>query len=66
MCGLPASREQVADGCVWRQVTYFKQWRVADHQKRQTLERLKAEGANMIPLQRDSDVPAAPKKKPTS
>ncbi|KAH6647273.1 oxidoreductase-like protein [Truncatella angustata] len=43
--------KQFGEDCATAWVKYFKQYRVADYQKKQTLERLKKEGANKMAIE---------------
>ncbi|KAI1332286.1 cytochrome oxidase c subunit VIb-domain-containing protein [Xylariaceae sp. FL0255] len=45
--------------CATAWVTYFKKFRVADYQKKQTLKRLEAEGATKVGMQRAGDFTAS-------
>ncbi|RYP93215.1 hypothetical protein DL770_000690 [Monosporascus sp. CRB-9-2] len=45
--------------CASAWVTYFKKYRVADYQKKKTIERLEKEGANKMAVQSSSDLPAS-------
>ncbi|KAI1362004.1 oxidoreductase-like protein [Xylaria arbuscula] len=48
------------DNCATAWVTYFKKYRVADYQKKKTLERLQKEGANKVGLQGSGGLPGGP------
>ncbi|KAI1742435.1 oxidoreductase-like protein [Xylaria scruposa] len=48
------------DNCATAWVTYFKKYRVAEYQKKKTLERLQQEGANKVGLQGPGDLPGGP------
>ncbi|KAI0202822.1 oxidoreductase-like protein [Astrocystis sublimbata] len=54
------AQEDVAfnDNCATAWVTYFKKYRVADYQKKITLERLKHENASKVDMQGPGDSPA--------
>ncbi|GAP92414.1 putative oxidoreductase-like protein [Rosellinia necatrix] len=45
--------------CATAWVTYFKKYRVADYQKKKTLERLQKEGANKVGMQGPGDAPGS-------
>ncbi|KAI1385753.1 cytochrome oxidase c subunit VIb-domain-containing protein [Hypoxylon trugodes] len=47
--------------CASAWVTYFKRYRVADHQKKKTLERLEKEGANKVAIEGPGDAPGSTK-----
>ncbi|KAI4860010.1 cytochrome oxidase c subunit VIb-domain-containing protein [Hypoxylon rubiginosum] len=44
------------DNCASAWVTYFKRYRVAEHKKRTTLERLEKEGANRVAVEGAGDL----------
>ncbi|KAI0487003.1 cytochrome oxidase c subunit VIb-domain-containing protein [Xylaria cf. heliscus] len=56
------AKEEAAfqDNCASAWVTYFKKYRVADYQKKKTLERLEKEGANKMDIQGPGDIPGGP------
>ncbi|RYP54250.1 hypothetical protein DL769_010373 [Monosporascus sp. CRB-8-3] len=45
--------------CASAWVTYFKKYRVAEYQKKKTIERLEKEGANKMAVRSSSDPPAS-------
>ncbi|KAI8964206.1 cytochrome oxidase c subunit VIb-domain-containing protein [Daldinia sp. FL1419] len=47
--------------CASAWVTYFKRYRVAEHQKKKTLERLQKEGANNMAVEGPGDTPGSTK-----
>ncbi|KAI0016560.1 oxidoreductase-like protein [Xylariomycetidae sp. FL0641] len=48
------------DNCASAWVTYFKKYRVADYQKKKTLAKLEAEGANKMAMDGPGDAPGSP------
>ncbi|KAH9905766.1 oxidoreductase-like protein [Xylariomycetidae sp. FL2044] len=48
------------DNCATAWVTYFKRYRVADYQKKQTLAKLEREGANKMATEGPGDTPGSP------
>ncbi|KAI2635738.1 cytochrome oxidase c subunit VIb-domain-containing protein [Hypomontagnella submonticulosa] len=47
--------------CASAWVTYFKRYRVAEYQKKKTLERLEKEGANRMAVEGPGDMPGSKK-----
>ncbi|KAL7619573.1 hypothetical protein AAE478_010114 [Parahypoxylon ruwenzoriense] len=47
------------ENCASAWVTYFKRYRVADYQKKKTLERLEKEGANKVAIDVPGDLPGS-------
>ncbi|KAI0165207.1 cytochrome oxidase c subunit VIb-domain-containing protein [Hypoxylon sp. FL1284] len=45
--------------CASAWVTYFKRYRIAEHKKRTTLERLEREGANRMAVEGPGDMPGS-------
>ncbi|OTB12220.1 hypothetical protein K445DRAFT_321218 [Daldinia sp. EC12] len=54
-----AENKGFEQNCASAWVTYFKRYRVADHQKKKTLERLQQEGANKMAVEGASDTPGS-------
>ncbi|KAI0912571.1 oxidoreductase-like protein [Ustulina deusta] len=48
------------NNCAAAWVTYFKKYRVADYQKKRTLERLEKEDASKVAIQGPGDLPRGP------
>ncbi|KAF2971926.1 hypothetical protein GQX73_g1649 [Xylaria multiplex] len=48
------------ENCASAWVTYFKKYRVAEYQKKKTIERLQKEGANKVGMQGPGDLPGSP------
>ncbi|KAI1339884.1 oxidoreductase-like protein [Xylariaceae sp. FL0016] len=46
--------------CATAWVEYFKKYRVAEYQKKKTLERLQKEGANKMAMEGPGDMPGSP------